>query len=628
MANKTMKTLTIGGNTYEIVDEAARNLIAGKSDSDHTHNYAGSSSAGGAANSVKAKMTVKLNGGTTEGTDLFTYNGSTAKTLNVTPSAIGAAASSHNHAASDINSGTLSSDRLPTVPVTKGGTGATDAATARTNLGITPANIGAQAALGFTPVQQGGGTNQQNNKVYIGWSNEAKLNVQVDDLNLGNLITDSDSYPVMLPVSKGGTGAKTTAAARDNLDVPISGSIASSNMDSITETGLYRVTGTSSLLLHMNWDTNYAMQLWHVHAEGSYKFRHKKNNTWSDWTYASLNGHTHSTLKNSDGTNLRVSLNSDRPIIWASKDDKNVWSLERTSASTDTMTAHYYNTDGTYKAGKILLDSGNYTNYAFSKSQSYRFDNVYNLLDNSDFTLPVNQRGQTSYADSATTRPIDRWTNISPVAGNKLEVVSGGVKLSTGSSHYWFTQGFGNLSLSTSKKYTLYVELTDGTKAVIVRTPNETATFSIFSNLHGCLRTYQLNLILLGGNSPITFKYVALYEGEYTVDTVPKYTPKGYSAELVAALRYFQTTGEQTITIVTDSGGNVVLSDRLAIPMNGNPTLSAELKIKKPSDGSFTTHTGSLTTTDPSDTIFKMYTGGYEAKTVYIIKFKYTASCE
>ncbi len=61
----------------------------------HTHNYAGSSSAGGAANSVKTNLIIKLNGGTTEGTNLFTFNGSTAKTINITPSSIGAAADSH-----------------------------------------------------------------------------------------------------------------------------------------------------------------------------------------------------------------------------------------------------------------------------------------------------------------------------------------------------------------------------------------------------------------------------------------------------------------------------------------------------------------------------------------------------
>lgn len=49
----------------------------------------------------------------------------------------------HNHSASAITSGTLGSARLPTVPITKGGTGATTAAAARTSLGITPANIGA-----------------------------------------------------------------------------------------------------------------------------------------------------------------------------------------------------------------------------------------------------------------------------------------------------------------------------------------------------------------------------------------------------------------------------------------------------------------------------------------------------
>ena len=78
-----------------MTQNAITTALNGKASSSHTHNYAGSSSAGGAANSVKSSLIVKLNGGTTEGTNMFTFNGGTAKTINVTPSAIGAAASSH-----------------------------------------------------------------------------------------------------------------------------------------------------------------------------------------------------------------------------------------------------------------------------------------------------------------------------------------------------------------------------------------------------------------------------------------------------------------------------------------------------------------------------------------------------
>lgn len=82
-------------------DTALQNLPS------HTHNYAGSSSAGGAANSVKTNLTIKLNGGTTEGTDLFTFNGSTAKSIDITPSAIGAATSDHTHSYLPLSGGTL-----------------------------------------------------------------------------------------------------------------------------------------------------------------------------------------------------------------------------------------------------------------------------------------------------------------------------------------------------------------------------------------------------------------------------------------------------------------------------------------------------------------------------------------
>ena len=67
-------------------------LIADKADKNHTHKYAGSTSAGGSANSVANSLSIQLNGGTAT-----TFNGSAAKSINVTASSIGAAASNHTH---------------------------------------------------------------------------------------------------------------------------------------------------------------------------------------------------------------------------------------------------------------------------------------------------------------------------------------------------------------------------------------------------------------------------------------------------------------------------------------------------------------------------------------------------
>lgn len=66
-----------------------------------------------------------------------------------------------------------------------------------------------QANLGFTPVQQGGGTGQGNNKVYIGWATDASgLKAQADSTNLGNIVT-----------TEGGTIKAPQAALADRADV-------------------------------------------------------------------------------------------------------------------------------------------------------------------------------------------------------------------------------------------------------------------------------------------------------------------------------------------------------------------------------------------------------------------------
>lgn len=65
-----------------------KGLIDGKAASGHTHNYAGSSSAGGAAtsaNKVNAALTINLNG-TSQGA----WDGSSAKSISITAASVGA----------------------------------------------------------------------------------------------------------------------------------------------------------------------------------------------------------------------------------------------------------------------------------------------------------------------------------------------------------------------------------------------------------------------------------------------------------------------------------------------------------------------------------------------------------
>lgn len=66
-----------------------------------------------------------------------------------------------------------------------------------------------QANLGFTPVQQGGGTGQGTNKVYIGWATDASgLKAQADSTDLGNIVTTA-----------GGTIKAPQAALADRAEV-------------------------------------------------------------------------------------------------------------------------------------------------------------------------------------------------------------------------------------------------------------------------------------------------------------------------------------------------------------------------------------------------------------------------
>jgi hypothetical protein len=66
--------------TGEITSHTHDTLYASK---DHTHNYAGSTTVGGSANSVKSDLVLTIESGETEDLDQYTFNGSETKYLDI-----------------------------------------------------------------------------------------------------------------------------------------------------------------------------------------------------------------------------------------------------------------------------------------------------------------------------------------------------------------------------------------------------------------------------------------------------------------------------------------------------------------------------------------------------------------
>jgi hypothetical protein len=90
--------LNAAGDTWGLYDETNSKYLVQSDGSTIRLN--------GTANRVDKNLSIKLNGGATEGTNLFTFNGSTAKTINITPASINASPSDHIHAINEIVTGT------------------------------------------------------------------------------------------------------------------------------------------------------------------------------------------------------------------------------------------------------------------------------------------------------------------------------------------------------------------------------------------------------------------------------------------------------------------------------------------------------------------------------------------
>ncbi len=169
---------------------------------------------------------------------------------------------------------------------------------------------------------------------------------------------------------------------------------------------------------------------------------------------------------------------------------------------------------------------------------------VYNLLDNSDFVHPINQRGETS-KQASWVYWIDRW--LADTEKTAAQLTSSGIRLpATAEKNLRILQRVPLERIKKGQSYTIAAYDASGNVFCVSGVFNgEQLTGDASSG-----GKYWLSLnkgdnltywyCILDAYADITVKCMALYEGEYTAETLPPYVPKGYAAELAECLRYYR----------------------------------------------------------------------------------------
>ena len=193
---------------------------------------------------------------------------------------------------------------------------------------------------------------------------------------------------------------------------------------------------------------------------------------------------------------------------------------------------------------------------------------AHNLLDNSDFRNPVNQRGKTSYSASGYT--IDRWYLYDPNGDGTVTINNGYISLTGGSGAVSLSCRFPKGFLDANKTYT--ARICDNLGNI-----NPTGLYFWDS-----FDSFELSA---GAGETKNIAWAALYEGAYDASTLPAYQPKGYAAELAECMRYYYQSndnkyGQDGLIIRRatniDGGTNsyCLESIDLPVPMRITPTIT------------------------------------------------------
>ncbi len=182
---------------------------------------------------------------------------------------------------------------------------------------------------------------------------------------------------------------------------------------------------------------------------------------------------------------------------------------------------------------------------------------VYNLLDNSDFAHPIAQAGVNG-AHGATGYAVDRWNRTSgatvSLASNGLKVVSDKSNWVAGIQQKVEAKRFADtMTLAVHGIFPvacrLWAYIGSGTvnfgDAGYFRGDPAARTLVLKLTKPSGLTGDEVVAIYISPDTESTgtaaiVQWAALYEGEYTAETLPPYVPKGYAVELAECLRYYR----------------------------------------------------------------------------------------
>lgn len=203
----------------------------------------------------------------------------------------------------------------------------------------------------------------------------------------------------------------------------------------------------------------------------------------------------------------------------------------------------------------------------------YNFGQPYNLLDNSDFVHPIAQAGVNG-AHGATGYAVDRWNRTSGAtvsqAADGLKIVSDKTSWTAGIQQRIEAKRFADVMTFAVRGVfpvacRLFVYIDSGTtnfgQAYFQGDAAERTLVLKLTKPDGLTGDEVVNVYISpdtdSTGTAAVVRWAALYEGEYTAETLPPYVPKGYAAELAECLRYYRKIKGDSQTFVGRATGGV-----------------------------------------------------------------------